>query len=114
MCHTLPAGIEFCESDGPLALDTPSATPNDPDYPQQLDMKSIGMPAAWATGQFGSPQVRPPVYASPPSVPHPALLALVSASELAGATCAGQGVHHRHAHQVHAPGPGHHAPTYED
>ena len=28
-----PAGIQFCESDGPLALDTPSATPNDPDYP---------------------------------------------------------------------------------
>ena len=85
VCHTLPAGIEFCESDGPLALDTPSATPNDPDYPQQLDMKSIGMPAAWATGQFGSPQVCPPVYASPTSVPHPACWPMVLPRALAGA-----------------------------
>ena len=40
-----------------MALNAPSATPNDPDYTYQYDMKNIGMPAAWATGQFGSPQV---------------------------------------------------------
>ena len=57
--EALLTGIAFCESDGPVALDAPSATPDDPDYSYQADMKSIGMPAAWATGQFGSPLVGP-------------------------------------------------------
>ena len=53
------AGLVFCEADGPISLDVPSATPNDPMYGQQVSLQTIKAPTIWAGGQFGSPQVKP-------------------------------------------------------
>ena len=52
------AGIKFCEEDGPITLDAPSPTPNDPMYGQQTNLQTIKAPTVWAGGQMGSAQVR--------------------------------------------------------
>jgi hypothetical protein len=51
------ADLAFCERDGPVTLDTPSATPNDPIYPRQTNLDAIKVPQAWKTGDFGSQKV---------------------------------------------------------
>lgn len=52
----MSAEISICEPDQRVKVEAPSATPNDPLYPQQWNMKAIGVDKAWAKGQFGDPQ----------------------------------------------------------
>lgn len=40
-----------------MDIDAGSATPNDPQYPQQWNMGNIQMPTAWKSNQFGSKDV---------------------------------------------------------
>ncbi|EIE18942.1 subtilisin-like protein [Coccomyxa subellipsoidea C-169] len=50
--------ITICEPDQKVKVEAPSATPNDPLYAQQWNMKAIGVDKAWAKGQLGDPQRR--------------------------------------------------------
>ena len=54
----LHAEITICEPDQKVKVEAPSATPNDPLYAQQWNMKAIGVDKAWAKGQLGDPQRR--------------------------------------------------------
>lgn len=57
MTRTSFADITSCEPDFLVDIDAGSATPNDPQYPQQWNMPNIQMPAAWKSNQFGSKSV---------------------------------------------------------
>ncbi len=54
----MSAEISICEPDQRVKVEAPSATPNDPLYPMQWNMKAIGVDKAWAKGQFGDSQRR--------------------------------------------------------
>lgn len=54
----LHAEITICEPDQRVKVEAPSATPNDPLYTQQWNMKAINVDKVWAKGQFGDPQRR--------------------------------------------------------
>ncbi|KAK9808061.1 hypothetical protein WJX73_000076 [Symbiochloris irregularis] len=49
--------VTHCEQDFRVTIDTPSATPNDPDWPQQYDMPLVDVEKIWAQGNFGSSTV---------------------------------------------------------
>ncbi|KAK9919176.1 hypothetical protein WJX75_009872 [Coccomyxa subellipsoidea] len=66
--------LAFCERDGPVTLDTPSATPNDPIYPRQTNLDAIKVPQAWKTGDFGSQKVRVCIIDTGVDVLHPDLV----------------------------------------
>lgn len=51
------ADVTSCEPDVRVSIDTPSAKPDDPDYPQQWNMADIQMPTLWGTNQFGNTSV---------------------------------------------------------
>ena len=59
------AEITVCEPDQRVQVEAPSATPNDPLYAQQWNLKAINMPKAWAMGQYGDPQKRVSTYFPP-------------------------------------------------
>ena len=59
ICHIL-TDVTICEPDLHVKTDVGSATPNDPLYSQQWNMKAINVAKAWAQGQTGDPKQQVP------------------------------------------------------
>ena len=54
----LRADVTICEPDFMVSIDAPSASPNDPDYPQQYDMNLVQVQKIWQQADFGSSTVQ--------------------------------------------------------
>lgn len=68
------ADVSSCEPDFLVSIDAPSATPNDPQYPQQWNMPDIQVPDVWAKELFGNSSILTCVIDTGVDFTHPDLI----------------------------------------